>query len=151
MKVTAKVNWIDILNELNEKLPKSYLNFMDKNPDGRSDFRNTAIWSKNELHEKVDMIGVGEAYKYECLKLNIKFQIEIGYADIETPNYSDEEFKIIKSGFVFGDTGEFLDDFLYFDLEDNSTVWFYSQENGWVKKIAESFDQFNAEHTHNNE
>lgn len=122
------------------KLPVEYLNFMEENPEGynlilTSKLEEIVLFGESDLVENIEMTGVGSAKNFECLKLFIRFQREIGYADTDDV-LSELEMKNVENGFVIG--GDY-DGYLYLDHSDDHSVWIYFPENGQIQKIADSF------------
>ena len=133
---------MNIISQLKKQLPPAYLEYLQASPEEMYELDDVMIYMSKELNEKIEMIGVGESYKYNKLTLYIKFLTEIGFSDIETPKYSREEIDRINAGFVFGAQGEYFEEDLYFDISDNCSVWVFNSENGLTKKMANSFQDF---------
>lgn len=138
-------------NKFGKEVPASYVSFLNENPNGCNiDFRvdseyesETEIFGENKLTETFEMNSIGSALNFECLKVYIKFQRDIGFADVDVPNLNEEEMKQVENGFVFG-WGENFGGYgyLYLDASDNHSVWVYNTNDGQIRKIASSFDEF---------
>lgn len=138
-------------NKFGKEVPTSYLDFLNKNPNGcyinfrvDPDYKsNTKIYSETELTENIEMDHIGNALTFECLKLYIKFQRDFGFADVDEPNLNEEEMKRVENGFVVGYGENFAGyGYVYFDTSDNYSVWMYDTNNGHIMKVANSFDDF---------
>ena len=143
---------MQIENEFNGELPKEYLTFLEKNPNGSEvtfseqkdedlefEGRDWTIMSETTLLESWEMNGVGKARNFECLKLYIAIQKEFSDGNWTTSNVGNIELDRIEKGFVFGAENG---DYLYFDSTDSYSVWVYFHDGGDVLKIADSFTDF---------
>ena len=138
-------------NRFGKEIPKSYLSFLNENPDGcYLDFRidpeynsETKLFGESELMNNVEMNFIGNAFQFESLKLNIKFQRDFGFTDLDEPNLNEEEMKRVENGFVIGFGENFGGyGYLYLDASENHSVWLYYDNDGRISKIANSFEEF---------
>ena len=144
------------MNQLEEacnyKLPTEYLAFLLENPTGTevafneypnenpdSEGRYWSIMHMEELLETFEMKDVGIAQNFECLKLYVKNQKEFSINEWTTSNKGNIPFHRLENGFVFGEENG---DYLYFDPEDNFSVWIYYHDGGDVMRVADSFQHF---------
>jgi len=94
------------------------------------------------LLESWEMFDVGTAMNFECLKLYVKCQKEMGETDWTESNVGNIKLERVESGFVIGSEDG---DYLYLDSTDNHSVWIYYHDGGDVLRVAESFsDLVNA-------
>lgn len=126
-------------------LPEDYLEFLKNNPEGNelpisegADFevQHWSVWGEKELLESWEMFDVGTAMNFECLKLYVQVQREMGGANWTESNVGNVKLERVESGFVIGSENG---DYIYLDPADNYSVWIYYHDGGDVLKVAESF------------
>lgn len=133
-----------ILEAYGKPLPKSYIEFLSKHPNGveaalKLEEGRMAwhILGQNELLEVWEMLEVGEAANYRCLSLYIKLASEFFENDWMQSNHGNIPFDRIAEGFVIGTEDG---DYLYLDPSDHFSVWIYFHDGAGVLKVAQSFE-----------
>lgn len=138
-------------SQYGREIPTSYLNFLNENPYGCFlDFRvdpeynsETKMFIETELMSNIEMNFIGNALQFESLKLNINFQRDFGFSDVDQSNLNEEEMKRVENGFVIGYGENFWGyGYLYLDASENHSVWLYDDNDGHIFKVANSFEEF---------
>lgn len=132
-------NLLDVENKLNALFPNSYKNILDRfKLFMEIEFKEHTIdlFNKDSLFENVNGFCKWNYMEY-LVDINKEKQ-----QDINVVNRHDENGYInserVKKGFMFG---SFTDGIrLYFDLEDNLSIWEYGLDDGSIGKIADHFD-----------
>ncbi len=135
--------------EYGKNLPKSYLDYLLSddtlevivNEHDYSDKYENRYWilmHQNELLEVMEMNSVGKAKNYECLKLYVKMFMEFSNSQQIDSNVGDIPKSRIENSFVFAEENG---DYLYLDIDDNSSIWIYYHDGGDVKKVFNSFEE----------
>lgn len=127
------------------ELPSDYLIFLYENPKGKGalikeggEEHYWTIWGESDLLESWEMVDVGTAMNFECLKLYVKCEKDFGKANWTESNNGKISLDRVESGFVIGSE---YGDYLYIDPFDDFSVWIYYHEGMGVFKIAESFNE----------
>ena len=132
-----------------KKLPQSYLDFLASEDaievivdefdyEDKYENRYWAILSQTELLEELDMVNVGKARNFECLKLYVQVFMEFSTSESIDSNVGDISRSRVEKGFVFAEENG---DYLYLDAEANYSVWVYYHDGGDVKKVFTSFEE----------
>jgi len=136
---------MEITKKYKGSLPDDYLRFLKNKPEGDEltikegvDFeeQDWEIWGEEELLESWEMVDVGTAMNFECLKLYVKVQREMGGVNWTESNAGNIELERVESGFAIGSENG---DYLYLDPTDNYSVWIYYHDGGDVLRVADSF------------
>ncbi|OSI24710.1 SMI1/KNR4 family protein [Neisseria dumasiana] len=131
---------LDVENKLNVLFPNSYKNILDQfKLFMEIEFKGHTIdlFNIDSLFENVNGFSKWNYMEY-LVDINKEKQ-----QDISVVNRHDENSYInserVKKGFMFGSFADGVR--LYFDLEDNLSIWEYWLDDGSIGKIADNFDE----------